>query len=123
VQRDEASEDCSVADARQTATLDDPVTLGGQMRRLVNAFAVVGALGLSACVTTSHIRPQPVLDQADTFRFRIFPSAFVLEETFADRAANEEISKFRLAKGYASSEILSRDSRDSAFVYTVKFTR
>jgi len=93
------------------------------MRRFVNALAVACALGLGACVTTSHIRPQPVADQADTFRFRIFPSAVVMGETFADRAANEEIGKFRLANGYSSSAILSRDQRDSEFVYTVKFTR
>ena len=62
-------------------------------------------------------------NQPDTFLFRVFPSAFVMKETFADRAADEEIRKFRLAQGYASSAIVARDSRDGAFVYTVKFTR
>lgn len=93
------------------------------MRRFVIALSIACAMGLGACVTTAHIRPLPVADQADTFRFRIFPSAFAMQGTFADRAANEQIGTFRLANGYASSAILSRDQRDSAFVYTVKFTR
>jgi hypothetical protein len=94
------------------------------MRRLMEALAISCVLGLSACVTTTYgTRPQPVANQADTFRFRIFPNAFAMEGTFADRAADEEIGKFRVANGYASSAILSRDYRDSAFVYTVKFTR
>ena len=94
------------------------------MRRLVKALAVVCVLGLSSCVITTHgARPQPVENQADTFRFRIFPSAVAMEGAFADRAAEEEVGKFRVANGYASSAILSRDYRDLAFVYTVKFTR
>ena len=94
------------------------------MRRFVNAFVLACAAGLASCVVTSHgINPQPVANQPDTFRFRIFPSALVMEEAFADRAADEEIGKFRTAKGYASSTIVSRDQRDSAFVYTVQFTR
>lgn len=94
------------------------------MRQLVKALAVACALGLASCVTPTHgTRPQPVANQADTFRFRIFPNAFAMEGTFADRAADEEIGKFRVANGYASSAILSRDQRDSAFIYTVKFTR
>ena len=41
----------------------------------------------------------------------------------ADRAVDDELVKFRVANGYAASEILSRDYRDSAFVYTVRFKR
>ena len=94
------------------------------MRRLVNAFVLLCAAALASCVVASHgINPQPVTNQPDTYRFRVFPSAFVLEGTFADRAADEEIGRFRTAKGYASSTIVSRDQRDSEFVYTVRFTR
>ena len=93
------------------------------MRRL-NASILACALVLASCVITSHgTRPQPVPGEADTFRFRVFPSAVVMEGTFADRAAEDEIDKFRQANGYASSEIVARDPVDNAFVYTVRFTR
>ena len=61
--------------------------------------------------------------ETDTYRFRIYPYAVAFKEKFADRAADEEIGKFRLAQGYATSEVLSRDAQDSGFVYTVRFTR
>ena len=96
------------------------------MRRLLNglALACTLGLGLGACVAPSHgTRPQAVQGEADTYRFRVFPYAVALKETFADRAATEEIARFRLANGYASSEIVSRDARDSGFVYTVRFAR
>ena len=96
------------------------------MRRLWNGLAVACTLGLAlgACVAPSHgTRPQPVQGQADTYRFRIFPYAVALKETFADRAAEEEIARFRLAGGYASSEILAREARDTEIVYTVRFAR
>ena len=55
------------------------------MRRTVNAFVLACVLGLAACVVTSHgINPQPVPNQPDTFRFRIFPAAVLMEATFAD---------------------------------------
>ena len=38
-------------------------------------------------------------------------------------AIEEDIGKFRLANGYASSRILSREPLDPGFVYTVRFTR
>ena len=94
------------------------------MRRFVKLLVVASVLGLSACVAPTYgTRPQVVESQADTFRFRIFPYAFAVGGIMADRAVDEEIVKFRVANGYASSEILSRDSQDSALVYTVKFTR
>ena len=94
------------------------------MRQLMNTAMFACALALSGCIVTSYgTKPQPVDNQADTYRFRIFPNAFAMEGSMADRAADEEIGKFRLANGYASSMIVSRDYRDSAFVYTVKFTR
>lgn len=89
----------------------------------VLGFAVACALGLSSCVIASHSRPQAVADQADTFRFRVFPAAVAMEGTFADRAAYEEIGKFRAANGYASSSVVSREYRGLAFVYTVRFSR
>jgi len=93
-------------------------------RPKVLGFVFACALGLSSCVTTSHgINPQAVRDQPDTFRFRIFPAAVVMEAFFADRAADQEIGKFRSANGYASSAILSRDYRDLAYIYTVEFSR
>jgi hypothetical protein len=93
-------------------------------RPKVLGFVLACALGLSSCVITSHgTPPQAVRDQPDTFRFRIFPAAVVMEETFADRAADQEIAKFRSANGYASSVIRSRDHQDLAFVYTVEFSR
>ena len=94
------------------------------MRRLSNALALACTLGLAGCVAPSHgTRPQAVQGEADTYRFRIFPYTVALKENFADRAADEEIAKFRMANGYASSQVLSRDARDSGFVYTVRFTR
>ena len=94
------------------------------MRRLVKALAIACALGLGACVAPTYgTRPQAVEDQTDTFRFRIFPYAFAAGGFMADRAVGDEIVKFRVANSYAASEILSRDYRDSAYVYTVKFTR
>ncbi len=94
------------------------------MRRLLNGLALACTLGLGACVAPSHgTRPQAVQGEADTYRFRVFPYAVALKETFADRAAEEEIARFRLANGYASSDIVSRDARDSGFVYTVRFAR
>ena len=95
------------------------------MRRVVKAVAAAAcAFTLGACVIASHHdRPQPVADQPDTFRFRVFPAAVIMPATFADRAAADEIARFRLARGYASSEIVSRDERDQAFVYTVRFAR
>lgn len=94
------------------------------MRRAMKACVVAGAMLLAACTIASHgISPERVPDQQDTYRFRIFPSAFVMEGTFADRAADEEIGRFRSANGYASSAILAREQRDTSFVYTVRFTR
>ena len=93
-------------------------------RPKVFGFVVACALGLSSCVITSHgINPQAVRDQPDTFRFRIFPAAVVMEGFFADRAADAEIGQFRQANGYASSVILSRDHLDLAYIYTVEFSR
>ena len=40
----------------------------------------------------------------------------------ADRAVDDEVVKFRVAHGYAASEILSRDYRDSGR-RQLKFTR
>ena len=93
-------------------------------RPKILGFVVACALGLSSCVTTSH-GTQPASSQgpACTFRFRISPAAVVMEATFADRAADQEIAKFRSANGYASSVILSRDHLDLAYVYTVEFSR
>jgi len=94
------------------------------MRRLVTPLVVASVLGLGACVAPTYgTGPQAVASQADTFRFRIFPYAFAMGGIMADRAVDEEIVKFRVANGYASSEILSRDSQDAGFVYTVKFIR
>jgi hypothetical protein len=94
------------------------------MRKLIKALALACALGLSACVAPTYgTRPQAVENQSDTYRFRIFPYAFAVGGVMADRAVDDELLKFRVANGYASSEILSRDYRDSAYVYTVKFTR
>jgi hypothetical protein len=94
------------------------------MHPLVKALVVASVLGLGACVAPTYgTRPQVVESQTDTFRFRIFPYAFAVGGIMADRAADDEIVKFRVANGYASSEILSRDSQDTVFVYTVKFTR
>ena len=94
------------------------------MRRPLEVAALVSALALGGCViTTSATPPQAVENESDTFRFRIFPNAVVMEGTAADRAADAEIGKFRAANGYASSRIVSRDQRGSAFVYTVKFAR
>ena len=94
------------------------------MRRLRNALALACTLGLAACVAPSHGNvPQAVAGQADTYRFRIHPYAVVLNETLADRVAEEEIAKFRLARGYASSQVLSRDTLDPGFLYTVRFAR
>jgi hypothetical protein len=94
------------------------------MRRLLNGLALACSLGLAACVAPSHgTRPQAVQGEADTYRFRIFPYALVLNETFADRAVEEEIAKFRSANRYASSAVLARDQRDGGFVYTVRFAR
>ena len=93
------------------------------MRRLT-ASILACAVGLASCVIPSHgTRPQPVPGEADTFRFRVFPSAVVMEGTFADRAAEDEIDKFRQANGYASSSIVARDPVDNAYVYTVRFAR
>ena len=96
------------------------------MRRLLNGLALACTLGL-ASAPASPRRTAPARrrckGEADTYRFRIFPYAVALKETFADRAAEEEIARFRLANGYASSEIVSRDARDSGFVYTVRFAR
>ena len=90
----------------------------------MKALVFACALALSGCmITTSGTTPQAVDYQADTYRFRIFPNAFAMEGTLADRAADQEIERFRQTSGYASSMIVSRDYRDSAFVYTVKFTR
>lgn len=94
------------------------------MRRLRNALALGGALVLAACVAPSHGNlPQAVPGEVDTYRFRIYPYAVVLNENLADRVAEEEISKFRLARGYASSQVLSRDTLDPGFLYTVRFAR
>ena len=94
------------------------------MRRLVKALVMACVLGLGACVAPTYgTRPQAVESQADTFRFRIFPYAFAVGGFMADRAVDDEVVKFRVANGYAASEILSRDYRDSAYVYTVRFTR
>ena len=94
------------------------------MRRLMKAFALACALGLGGCVAPSYgTRPQAVENQADTYRFRIYPYAFAVGGYMADRAVDDELVKFRVANGYAASEVLSRDYRDSGFVYTVKFTR
>jgi hypothetical protein len=94
------------------------------MRQVIKTVVFACALALSGCMIASYgIQPQAVENQADTYRFRIFPNAFAVEGMLADRAADEQIEKFRLANGYASSEIVSRDHRDSAFVYTVKFAR
>ncbi|HEY2558124.1 MAG TPA: hypothetical protein VGI48_00260 [Caldimonas sp.] len=94
------------------------------MLRPMKTLAFASALALSACVIATHgTEPQAVENQADTYRFRIFANAFVMEGTVADHAADEEIVKFRAANGYASSRIVSRDHRDSAFVYTVVFAR
>ena len=93
------------------------------MRRLMNGLALACTLGLGACVTPSHTRPQAVQGEADTYRFRIYPYAVALKEQLADRAAEEEIGKFRMANGYASSQVLSRDALDPGFVYTVRFAR
>lgn len=92
------------------------------MRRLVLILLCASALG--ACAITSYgTGPQAVENEPDTYRFRIFPEASVLEGAVADRVADKEIGKFGAVNGYASSRIVSRDSRGSAFVYTVKFTR
>jgi len=94
------------------------------MCQLVNALAIACALALGACVAPTYgTRPQAVVSQTDTFRFRIFPYAFALGGFMADRAVGDEIVKFRVANSYVSSEILSRDYQDSAYVYTVRFTR
>jgi hypothetical protein len=96
------------------------------MRRLsyATALALALSLGLAACVAPSHGNvPQSVAGQVDTYRFRIYPYAVVFNETVADRVAEEEISKFRLARGYASSQVLSRDALDPGFLYTVRFAR
>ena len=94
------------------------------MRRLMKALALACTLGLGGCVAPSHgLRPQAVENQADTYRFRIYPYAFAVGGYMADRAVDEEVLKFRVANGYAASEIVSRDQRDSGFVYTVKLTR
>ena len=94
------------------------------MRQVMKTVLFACTLALSGCIITSYgITPQAVENQADTYRFRIFANAFAVEGILADRAADEEIGKFRLANGYASSEVVSRDYRESAFVYTVKFTR
>ena len=94
------------------------------MHRLAKPLALACVLALSACVAPMHgVRPQPVASQADTFRFRIHPYAFAAGGYFADRALDEELMRFRLANGYGSSEVLSRDWRDGAYVYTVRFAR
>jgi len=94
------------------------------MRRLVKALALASVLGLGACVApTYNVRLQAVESQADTYLFRIFPYAFAVGGIMADRALDDEIVMFRVANGYASSEILARDHLDSAYVYTVRFAR
>ena len=94
------------------------------MRQFMKAVVFACALALGGCIIASYgVKPQAVENQADTYRFRIFPNAFAVDGILADRAADGEIEKFRLANGYASSEIVSRDQRESAFVYTVKFAR
>ena len=94
------------------------------MRRLVKALAIACALGAGGCTTPNPgIRPQAVESQADTYQFRIYTYAFAVGSVMADRAVDDELLRFRAANGYASSEILSRDYHDLAYVYTVKFTR
>ncbi len=94
------------------------------MRRRLLILALACAAGTSACVIPMHgPTPQPVNDQPDTFRFRIFPNAVALEATVADHAVGDEIEKFRVANDYASSEIVSRDYLNSSYIYTVRFAR
>ena len=93
------------------------------MRRLAKALALTCALALGACATTLDVAPQAVPGQPDTVRFRIFPNTIAFQEALADRAAEEEIGRFRAARGYASSTTLSRELQDRAYVYTVRFER
>ena len=98
------------------------------MRRLSDPLALAltlgCSLGLAGCVAAPHQdRPQAVQGQPDTYRFRVYPYAVVLNEMLADRAAEEDIGKYRQAHGYASSRVLSREPLDPGYVYTVRFTR
>lgn len=79
------------------------------MHRFVKPLVMACVLALGACVAPTYgTRPQAVENQADTFRFRIFPYAFAVGGFMADRAVDDEVVKFRVANGYAASEILSR---------------